>query len=704
MLNRIMLLGLAGLALPVIIHLIHRQRLRPRMLATIQFLDPQDVSNAFAPVPRHWLQLLLRLLLMAVLVLLMARLFVTRDQVGPRTLAVVLDRSMSMQRIATGGERTLFDECKQQIGELIDTLREGDRMALMLVGDTVAHDTGFTEDPDVLRAALASFEVSDAGDRALVPAVRGAARQLVNRREVNTCVIVFSDHQRSTYEAYAQGDDDAKDAAWRQVPMLLVSAGDEPGPNVAVTDASFSPATVHLGQSATVSATLKNLAEEQRSVDVTLYENDRQGAVRQVVLEPGEQVVLDLEHRFDSPVDTATRVELNDDALRADNHYFDPMRMKQRTNVLLVAPGEDGAAGAFSGVDLLSYALNPGDWLAGARTGTHVALRRVTPNVLRQQTLPMYSTVMLYGIDALPADEIEDLLAFVSQGGGLVIIPTAEVNPVRFNDSFAPLLGDLALGTLRNGETTTTIDSRETAVGDDMLAPMLRGEWGGIAELSVSAYFALQQTGAARDVLRTTEGDWLAATAAVGRGRVYVQLFSCELTDSSVPRSSVFVPMVQRIITSLSQRADDTQADTLRAGETAWLSLPEYRSLGGSVALRGPVEHAFEMSEDDQGVIAVRDVVRAGNYRIEHDAKQTGRSRWLGVNPVAGESDLAAAEDATIARALGDGAQRLAFADLGARFSRGHELFAWLVMLLLGAFVIEALAGAWQARRSRRVS
>ena len=704
MLNPIMLLGLAGLALPVIIHLIHRQRLRPRMLATIQFLDPQDVSNAFAPVPRHWLQLLLRLLLMAVLVLLMARLFVTRDQVGPRTLAVVLDRSMSMQRIAAGGERTLFDEHKQQIGELIDTLGEGDRMALMLVGDTVAHDTGFTEDPDVLRAALASFEVSDAGDRAFVPAVRAAARQLVNRREVNTCVIVFSDHQRSTYEPYTRGDDEPADAAWRQVPVLLVSAADEVGPNVALTDASFSPQAVHLGQSATVSATLKNLADEQRSVDVTLYENDRQGAVRQVVLEPGEQVVVDLEHRFDSPVDTATRIELNDDVLRADNRYFDPMRMQQRTNVLLVAPGDEGEVGAFSGVDLLSYALNPGDWLAGARTGTHVALRRVTPNVLRQQTLPMYSTVMLYGIDALPAEEVEDLLAFVSQGGGLAIIPTAEVNPVTFNDSFAPLLAGLALGTLRNGETTAALDSRENAVGNDMLAPMLRGEWGGTAELSVSAYFGLQQSGAARDVLRTTDGDWLAATMPIGRGHVYVQLFSCELTDSSVPRSSVFVPMVQRVITALSRRADDAQADTLRAGQSAWLALPEYRSLGGSVALRGPAEHRFDLSEDDQGIVAVRDVVRAGAYRIEHDAKQTGRSRWLGVNPVAGESNLAAAEDATITRVLGSGAQRLAFDDLDAHFSRGHELFTWLVMVLLGAFAIEALAGAWQARRSRRVS
>ena len=59
MLNPLMLLGLLGLGVPVVIHLIHRQRLRPQWLATLRFLDREDVANAFAPVPRDLLQLVL---------------------------------------------------------------------------------------------------------------------------------------------------------------------------------------------------------------------------------------------------------------------------------------------------------------------------------------------------------------------------------------------------------------------------------------------------------------------------------------------------------------------------------------------------------------------------------------------------------------------------------------------------------------------
>src|SRR5262249_5371516 len=150
MLHPWMLLGLAGLAVPVIIHLIQRQRLRTQPLATLQFLDIEDAANAFAPVPRDWLQLLLRLLLLGLFVLLMARFVIGGAKVGPRTLAVVLDQSLSMQR-KLEDKQSLFDKHKGRILELIDTLGPDDRMALFLVGDRVTKETGYLQDPAQLR-------------------------------------------------------------------------------------------------------------------------------------------------------------------------------------------------------------------------------------------------------------------------------------------------------------------------------------------------------------------------------------------------------------------------------------------------------------------------------------------------------------------------------------------------------------------------
>src|SRR5262249_6699295 len=161
---------------------IQRQRLKPQVLATLQFLEPEDAANAFAPVPRDLLQLLMRLGLLALFVLLMTRLVAGSGQVGPRRLAVILDQSMSMQRKVDGAQ-SLFDKHKNQILELIDGMGPDDKIALMLVGDRVTVETGYLQDKEQLREIAEGFEVSDSGALALMPAIRRAAGQLGSRRE-----------------------------------------------------------------------------------------------------------------------------------------------------------------------------------------------------------------------------------------------------------------------------------------------------------------------------------------------------------------------------------------------------------------------------------------------------------------------------------------------------------------------------------------
>ena len=154
MLNPLMLLGLLGLSVPILIHLINRRRMKPRPLATLEFLDQQDVANAFAPVPRDWLQLLLRLLLLALFVLLMARMTGPSPVVGPRAVAIVMDNSMSMKRLCPDGKTPLFESHRSRILELIRGMKPGDYFSFALVGDKVFENTGFTSDRAALERAV----------------------------------------------------------------------------------------------------------------------------------------------------------------------------------------------------------------------------------------------------------------------------------------------------------------------------------------------------------------------------------------------------------------------------------------------------------------------------------------------------------------------------------------------------------------------
>lgn len=703
MLNPLMLLGLLGLSVPVIIHLIHRQRLQPRLLATLRFLDQTDAANAFAPVPRDILQLILRLVLLGLFVLLMARITTESATTGARTLAIILDQSMSMQRKLENGE-TLFERQKAEIGELIEGMTPEDQFSLLLVGDHVAAETGFTTDKSKLKQALEHFAVSDGGGRALLPAIGHAIQELQTRKEPNTCVVVFSDHQRCNYRTGPS--DQPLEAILRRgkVQLFLIEEPLPAEPNVAVESGVFYPPQVYLGTSSKLTATVRNYSDEQRTVDVTLAEGESVGESRSLTLAPRETASIDLTRVFEAPADTACKATIKDDVLAADNVVYSPMRVRERRQVLLIAPPreaeqEDTRASA-AGIDLLTYAINPGEAL-GLGAGTCITLKRVTPNVLEKMSLPLFSTVVIYGLSELPERSVKDLAAYVKNGGGLYVILDKEVSPARFNESFAPLLPGCQLGGWKEPPDPVFIDRNEAGVTVPLLLPLLREEWGDVDDITLSAYFALQNTTAAR-ALRATNGDILTALLALGQGRICLQAFSCDVKDTSMPRSAVFVPMVQEILSYLGPEGTAEDSDVIRVNEVAYMSLPELRGMSGMVELHGPEKYQFPLLDSERGSIKVEGIQRGGNYSVVHPAKKGMRPRWLAVNPVLGESDLATLSEREQQECFGSvNVARLPYEQLASHFARRREVFALAAVMVFLAFAIEALFGAWQSLRRR---
>jgi hypothetical protein len=725
MLNPLMLLGLLALGIPVIIHLIQRQRLKPQVLATLQFLDAEDTANAFAPVPRDWLQLLLRLALLALFVLLMSRFVVTGDKVGPRTLAVVLDQSLGMQRLVEGNQ-TLFEKRKKQALELVEGLGPDDKMNFLLVGDRVTLETGYTQDRGRLREAVEGSAVSDSGALALVPALRASVRQLASRCEVNACVLVFSDHQQATYAPYVReagaGGAGNVTLAFRdeldanRVKLVLIDERkdderQQSPANLSVEQARFSPGQVHVGASSRLTAVVRNHSDKEQTTNVRLVEGETSGPQRSLTLAPGEAAHIDLVQRFESTTDSACRVEIDGDALPGDDRFYLPMRIRERRKILLVAPApaspeERSSELSHRGVDLLSYALNPGEAL-GKGAGTAIQVKRVTPQTLAREALPFYSLVILYGVTDLAEQSAKDLATFVRNGGGIWLIPDRDVAPLRFNEAFAGLLNGLKLGAMKQLDTPRGIDRAESSVTHPLFQPLLREEWGNTRDIVFQHYYGLQAPGTAEVALRTAGGDAAGDPLAVlirqERGLVYLQLFPGGLDSSSLPRTSAFVPMVQQTAALLGQRGERDRPDVLRVGEVLRINVPEFRTLKGDVKLEGPVTRTFPLTGLEDGEVRVEGLLQAGAYKVSHPQRRTERSRWLTVNPVLGASDLTPLSPDDQASLFGNtNVAWVSYADLDQLFLRRHELFGWLLGLVLAAFVIEAVLGAWQARRRVR--
>src|ERR1700680_289778 len=98
------LAGLAGLALPVYLHLLKRQTTTPKPVSSLMFFESRTQSSTRHRRLRYFLLLSLRLLVLALLILAFANPFVNRN---PATLSIdrlvllVVDNSFSMR----GGNR-----------------------------------------------------------------------------------------------------------------------------------------------------------------------------------------------------------------------------------------------------------------------------------------------------------------------------------------------------------------------------------------------------------------------------------------------------------------------------------------------------------------------------------------------------------------------------------------------------------------------
>jgi len=712
MLNPLMLLGLFGLAVPILIHLINRRRMRPRLLATLRFLDLQDAANAFAPVPRDLLQLLLRLLLLALFILLMARLTGPSRTVGPRALAMVLDNSMSMRRPGPDG-RSLFEAHRDRILQLVRSLKPGDVFSFTLVGDKVFESTGFTGDRAILERAVTNAWVSDGSARCLTATLEDSLRELRSKRAPNAALMVFSDQQSQNYPAaQASPGLSALLQGSRIKPVFVLDPVETP-PNVELRGAEFYPEGIYLGAGGKVTAHLYNSSPTQMTGEVSLKSGNVPVETRPCNLASGETAYVELRHVFESPNDSAWKVSLSDDGFSADNDLYTTVHMLKRRQVLLVTSphytASDSMTMGHAGPDLFACAVNPSEAM-GQAGGTFISVKRIGASTLERKALSLYSMVVLYGIQELGSPElVQDLVGYVRQGGGVYIIPddrpddpsVVRVNPALFNETFAPLLSGFKLGALREPKTPVALDGNEKHVADPLLLGLLRGEWGTPGEIVVSRYFSTVEAGNARAALKTADGDILVAVADLGKGHVCIQTHSWDLRDTTLPRSLPFVSVVQSIVDRLSGLAVEGAArpDQIRVGDFHRLLLPiDFRGLG-NVILEGPRSYSFDMSPE-AAQVTVKDLYLAGAYRATHPPKVV-KDRWLAVNRAPEESSVSFMSAEQLAALCGERGDVATTSDrLDGLFRPSRELYPWMLALVLVALAAETLGPVlWRRKK-----
>jgi len=458
-----LVIGAALAAVPLLIHLLNRQRFRPMPWAAMRFVEAAYRKTRRRARLENLLLLLLRMGAIALLALAIARPFVGARSAlsgmteSRRDVALILDASYS-----TGwrdGVRTVFEREIERARELLSTLNgpRGDR-ARLVVASRVPHLLSMRT-PEEARDLLDTLNAPSDEPLDLTGAlgeVRQHAEELARGEGVaNLEIHLLSDMQRSTFAPDVRAGANqpaAGGAAGEGTPRLfeeldrLKALGlsvwvDDLGPsvdspsNLAITE--LAPQTRVLGpdQPVDIGVRVDNFgATSQNGVRVVLEIDGERRPQRTLDIAAHGSARLVQSETFRERGPHRVRALLESDALSVDDTRAAIVVVPPALRVLLVngAPSSDLARDE---VGYLQAVLEPsrGDD-AVATQAAPFEVRSVEPARLLDSDLDLGAcdVIWLANVENLQQRAVERLEARVAAGGALIISLGDRADPIAY--------------------------------------------------------------------------------------------------------------------------------------------------------------------------------------------------------------------------------------------------------------------------------
>jgi hypothetical protein len=694
-LNSLFLLGLAAAVLPVLIHLLSRQKAKRLLFGSVQFIRRLEERRRRRFRVTQWLLLALRVLLLALVALAFARptlrsaLF---GEGGGRTAAViVLDASASMGPAVDGA--SAFEAARRRALEVVDLLGDEDESALLLASTlpraaASAAAPALTRTRDLLREEIARAAPTAAASDLAGP-VRDAVGLLADARSPNREIYVISDFQRC-----AVPEAGLRAALPPGTRAYLLPVGAPSDGNAAVTAVSWREPRVGSGDVRVEAQITRFGGHGSLETIATLLIDGVERERRLVALEPGEAHSVAFTARLEGRGDHVAAVTIDARDVAIDNERPFVVALSEGMRVLVVdgrGPRETGSAYH------VARALAPDAEAAG--------FFRVTRAGAAEGGLPdlaPFGAIVLADVGRLAQGDLERLGDAVDRGSGVLVIPGRTLDATFASRELLPRLGlsvRIEAQPVEFQGSFARIDQIDG--GHAIFAPFGESRGRLFRDTRVVRYFAARTGEHARVLARF--GDGAAALVEAqreGGGRALLATFPIDPEWTTLPHDPVFVPILHEAIKYLA-RVESAESANLIVGESYRSALSELPE-GGAVVAIAPdgTETLVSPRAGADGLVAeVRDTPQVGAYTLRTTA---GERRFaVGVSPV--ESDAARLSPSEIAASL-EGAEVVApdaeirRAVMAGRF--GKEYWREILALALVVAVVEALVGRGASGRA----
>lgn len=611
------LIGLAAIAVPVVIHMIQRERKEVIEFPSLMFVRRIPFHSFRRQRIRHWFLLLMRCAALILLIAAFARPFFKAPALaavtsGAREVVILLDRSYSM------AYADRWDRAKTAAREVIDGLALDDRATLIFFDSGAQVGPRSMTDRASLGALVADAELGS-GTTRYGPALKLAEGVFADSSLPRLEAVLISDFQRSGLES----------AAGVRFPegtvMTPIAIGDEAGDNVSVAGVLFQREYFSGRERVAVTARVTNRSETPVSdLAVTLEIEEREIDSTTTDLPPSGSATVDFSAVTLAGTPMTGAVRIQGDALATDDVFHFVVAPGQVVRVLLV---RHDRASRDSGL-YLSRALEIG-------TTPSFDVTRTTFSNFDASDLTGHHVVILNDTVAPAGQTGEALRSFVENGGGLLVVSGER--------SAWGATAELLPGTMQGPEDR---GGRGGSIGFiDYSHPVFElfstPRSGDLTTARIFRYRPVEAHGSAAVLARFDDGHPALIERRVGDGVVMLWASTLDNFWNDLALKPVFLPFLHRVTQYLASYTPPTP--WYDAGQV--LNLAEQRSLLTEAGLadaelvavspsgrRVPVtegERAGFVTLDEQGLYEIRDATTA-----------EGRPLTLAVNVDLSESDL----------------------------------------------------------------
>jgi hypothetical protein len=520
------LIGLAAIAIPIIIHLFNFRKYKKVYFTNVQFLKELKQESDSKSKLKEWLILAMRILAIVCLVFAFAQPFIpgkSKAILGEKAISIYIDNSFSME--STNKKGTLLENAKEYATEIVNTFNASDKFQL-LTNDFEGKHQRFVSKEDFIEQ-LNEVKISSA-TKALNDVLKRQQDFLQNSSSKNKRIFLLSDFQKNT-SVFSKADIDTS------ITVSCIPIASSEVSNIYIDSVWFETPVQQFATQQIIHAIIINKSTKDiENGTLKLFINNSQVSLSSFNVSAGNKKDASISFTVKAKGINKGVLKIEDYPITYDDDFYFSFNAQTTINALVINGKETKTSGNFKSLmqndSLFVYQEN-------------------SESSIDYSVFAKTDIIVLNELSSLTSGLTSELQKFVSNGGSLVVFPNKKADLESYNTAFQNLQ-------LPQITKLDTVNTKTQSINFEQ--GLYEGVFDKIDQRmdlpKVFEHFEFTKTtnSNSQSLVLLQNGQFLISLNPLGSGKIYLFSIPSDESCSNLLKHALFVPtLIKMSILSL---------------------------------------------------------------------------------------------------------------------------------------------------------